>query len=181
MTFDRVKPLTFHSVLQVHQLPSWKQLILRKSPSSTGFQEKRPWGTSLWTKTLVWCGFDSSSTVRYKHHLLPTTHYQIKCTIDKKSQDNFENRRWNVNYQMMKEQWKVQYSSVVKDEKERVAGSEWYFWLVMLFCTAILHYTYPCKVYADVSVCLHQTKSEMQVEFYVSDIQEVRDSSALWS
>lgn len=32
----------------------------------------------------------------------------------------------------------------------------------------------PCKLYADVFPLRHQTKSEMQVEFYVSDIQEVR-------
>lgn len=30
-----------------------------------------------------------------------------------------------------------------------------------------------------VFLCLHQVKSEMQVEFYVSDIQEVRDRFAL--
>lgn len=46
----------------------------------------------------------------------------------------------------------------------------------LLFCTA-----HPCEVYADVSPCLHQAKSEMQVEFYVSDIQEVRDRFAPWS
>lgn len=61
---------------------------------------------------------------------------------------------------MMKEQWKVQYSSAVRDEKERVVGSEWYFCLVMLFCTAILHYTYPCKVYADVSVSVFTRPSQ---------------------
>lgn len=35
------------------------------------------------------------------------------------------------------------------------------------------------KLYADVFLCLHQVKSEMQVEFYVSDIQEVRDRYTL--
>lgn len=65
------------SVWQVHQLLSWRQLIQRGNPSCMGFQEKRPWGIFLWTKTRVWSGFDSSSTVRYEHR---TNTHTYCCT-----------------------------------------------------------------------------------------------------
>lgn len=44
----------------------------------------------------------------------------------------------------------------------------------MRFCSPVVPH-----VYAD--LCLQQTKSEMQVEFFVSDSQEVRERFALWS
>lgn len=51
--------------------------------------------------------------------------------------------------------------------------SEWHFNVRFLFSA------WPCQLYADVFFFPQQTKSEMQVEFYVSDIQEVRNRFVL--
>lgn len=115
-------------------------------------------------------GFDSSSTARYEpnthtHTLLTHANYQSKFTAEKNGiQGHFENSRWNVNHRMMKGLQKYPLQKEKKRSSERRSNVSSLFpaWLA------------PCKLYADAFPLRHQTKSEMQVEFYVSDIQEVR-------
>lgn len=79
-------------------------------------------------------------------------------------QGHFENSRWNVNHRMMKGLQKYPLQKEKKRSSERRSNVSSLFpaWLA------------PCKLCADAFPLRHQTKSEMQVEFYVSDIQEVR-------
>lgn len=73
---------------------------------------------------------------------------------------------------MMKEQQKYHL------QKEKKRSSEWHSNVSSSSFSAWLG---PCKPYADAFLLCHQTKSEMQVEFYVSDIQEVRNRLVLRS
>lgn len=119
-------------------------------------------------------GFDSSSTVRYEANTNSAYTWKLQKQIDCKKKEttfggHFENDRWNVNHYMMKGQWMY---GLLKGMKRT---SEWHFNVRFLFSA------WPCQLYADVFFFPQQTKSEMQVEFYVSDIQEVRNRFVLWS
>lgn len=167
-----------HFNWQVHLWPSLRQLILRGSPSYMGFQEKKPWSIFLWTGTPVWSGFGSSSTVRYKHtYFFTQAHTLLKQMHKIQGKTYFENMRWSVNYEMMKELREVLFH-LRRDEKHKglwVQVAVPYLLLILCFSARLLWITSPRKVCADTCLCLHQSKSEMQVEFYVSDIQEVRE------
>lgn len=89
---------------------------------------------------------------------------QICCRKKNGIQGHFENSRWNVNHLMMKglQKYPLQKEKKRSSEQRSNVSSLFPAWLA------------PCKLYADAFPLRHQTKSEMQVEFYVSDIQEVR-------
>lgn len=121
----------------------------------------RPWGTN---------------TKQTHTHL---QHFQSKCIMYKKRH--------------LGQFWKLLMECKLSNDERAVesailfSGEGWKrkgLWaqsgVYVFFCFSALLFC-PCKVYADVHLCPHQAKSEMQVEFYVSDIQEVRDRFALWS
>lgn len=94
---------------------------------------------------VVWLRQQLDREVRPPQH----THKWPKHYSQKRT--SLGKRRWKVNDQMMKEQWKVQYSWAGMEKKGFWVQKEVsFFFSVLLSCA-----TCPCNVYADVCLCLH--------------------------
>lgn len=133
------------------------------------------------------CGVASAAArqggMKLRHHCTSYcfTPLQIaKSNACKKNdtEDFFLNVYMECKFWMMKVQWKVQFP---QQEWIKQKGFREAFFCHLCFSALLSNTTHSCQVYADVFLCLHQAKSEMQVEFYVSDIQEVWDRFAVWS
>lgn len=133
-------------------------MILRGNPSCMVFQEKRPWGIFLWTKTLVWSGFDSSSTVRYEHQTHThtywltaaqrLTHYQSKCTIYKKRHSG---QFWKkTECKLSNDERAVESAILFSSEGWKRKGSEWHFDVMVCFSALLFFSSCPCKVCSDI-------------------------------